>query len=120
MKFRYSSLPAMIGTIMTMLLTVFDISGVPGNRRECIKAAVVAAGRHVRGPHEAWIAADPFEGSFRVPMTGPQGFERVAISLIQEQTRHGPSMRAPNSRGCLPQLPMSAGGRFNRSDTRGC
>jgi hypothetical protein len=82
MKFRYSSLPAMIRTIMTMLLTVFDISGVPGNRRECIKAAVVAAGRHVRGPHEAWIAADPFKGGFRVLITGPHGFERtVAFDL---------------------------------------
>jgi hypothetical protein len=56
--------------------------GVPGSRRERIEAAVVAAGRHARGPHEAWIAADPFKGGFRVLITGPQGFERsVAFAM---------------------------------------
>ena len=49
-----------------MPLTVFDIKGVPGTRRERIEAAVVAGGRHTRGPHEAWIAADPFNGGFRM------------------------------------------------------
>ena len=34
---------AMIGTIIAMPLTVFDIKGVPGSRRERIEAAVVAA-----------------------------------------------------------------------------
>jgi hypothetical protein len=29
-----------------------------------------------RGPHEAWIAAGPFKGGFRVLITGPQGLER--------------------------------------------
>ena len=46
-----------------MPLTVFDIKGVPGTRRERIQVAVVAGGRHATGPHEAWIAADPFNGS---------------------------------------------------------
>src|ERR1035441_2090076 len=49
-----------------MPLTFFDIKGVPGTRRERIEAAVVAGGRHTRGPHEAWIAADPFNGGFRM------------------------------------------------------
>jgi hypothetical protein len=31
----------MIGTIIAMPITVFDIKGVPGNRRERIEAAVV-------------------------------------------------------------------------------
>jgi hypothetical protein len=60
-----------------MPLTVFDIKGVPGNRREPIEAAVVAGGRNASGPHEAWIAADPFNGGFRVLITGPHGFERT-------------------------------------------
>lgn len=60
-----------------MPLTVFDIKGVPGTRRERIEAAVVAGGRHTTGPHEAWIAADPFNGGFRVLITGPHGFERT-------------------------------------------
>jgi hypothetical protein len=42
----------------------------PGMRRERIEAAVVAGGRGTRGLHEAWIAADPFKGGFRVLITG--------------------------------------------------
>ena len=67
-----------------MPLTVFDIKGVPSNRRERIEAAVVAGGRNVHGPHEAWIAADPFKGGFRVLITGPQGFEREAVFAIED------------------------------------
>jgi hypothetical protein len=57
-----------------MPLTVFDIKGVPGRRRERIEAAVAAGGKEARGPDEAWIAADPFKGAFRVLITGPYGF----------------------------------------------
>jgi hypothetical protein len=32
-----------------MPLTVFDIKGIPGNRRERIEAAVIAGGRHTSG-----------------------------------------------------------------------
>jgi hypothetical protein len=74
----------MIGTIIAMPLTVFDIKGVPGHRRERIEAAVVAGGKHARGPHEAWIAADPFKGGFRVLITGPQGFERTVLFAIDD------------------------------------
>jgi hypothetical protein len=35
-----------LATICRMPLTVFDIKGVPSNRRERIDAAVVAEGRH--------------------------------------------------------------------------
>ena len=35
------------------------------HRRERIEAAVVAGGRHATGPHEAWMAANPFNGGFR-------------------------------------------------------
>ena len=77
-----------------MPLTVFDIKGIPGHRRERIEAAVVAGGKHVCGPHEAWIAADPFRGGFKVLITGPQGFERTvtfatdeAPALIAERVR---------------------------------
>ena len=28
-------------------------------------------------PYEAWIAADPFRGGFRLLITGPHGFERT-------------------------------------------
>jgi hypothetical protein len=67
-----------------MPLTVFDIKGVPGHRRERIEAAVVAGGKHARGPHEAWISANPFKGGFRVLITGPQGFERTVLFVIDD------------------------------------
>jgi hypothetical protein len=67
-----------------MPLTVFDIKGVPGTRRERIEAAVVAGGRHTTGPHEAWISADPFNGGFRVLITGPDGFERTVAFAIDD------------------------------------
>ena len=64
-----------------MPLTVFDTKGIPANRRERIETAVEAGGRHVAGPHEAWIAADPFRGGFKVLITGPHGFERTVVCL---------------------------------------
>jgi hypothetical protein len=67
-----------------MPLTVFDIKGVPSSRRERIEAAVVAGGRHASGPHEAWIAADPFSGGFRILTTGPSGFERNVTFAIDD------------------------------------
>ena len=70
-----------------MSITVFDIKGVPGTRRERIEAAVVAGGRNRASPHEAWIAADPFKGGFRVLITGPEGFERtVAFAMDDDPT----------------------------------
>ncbi len=67
-----------------MPLTIFAVKGIPGNRRELIEAAVVAGGRHAREPHEAWIAADPFNGGFRVLITGPHGFERTVTFSIDD------------------------------------
>lgn len=67
-----------------MPLIVFDIKGVPANRRERIETAVVAGGRHASGPHEAWISAGPFNGGFRVLITGPHGFERTVAFTIDD------------------------------------
>jgi hypothetical protein len=69
-----------------MPLTVFQIKGISGNRRERIEAAVVAGGKHARGPHEAWIAADPFNGGFRVLITGAHGLERT-VTFATEDNR---------------------------------
>jgi hypothetical protein len=49
-----------------MPLTVFDIKGIPGHRRERIEAAVIAGGKDATGAHEAWIAADVFKGGVKV------------------------------------------------------
>ena len=67
-----------------MPLTVFAIKGIPGNRCERIEAAVVAGGRHATGPHEAWIAADPFNAGVRVLITGPHGFERTLTCTMDD------------------------------------
>jgi hypothetical protein len=67
-----------------MPLTVFDMKGIPGNRRERIEAAVVAGGKRASGPHEAWIAADVFKGGVRVLITGPQGFERTVTFALDD------------------------------------
>jgi hypothetical protein len=65
-------------------LTVFAVKGIPATRRERIKAAVVAAGRSIAMPHEAWIAADPQRGGFRVLITGPHRFQRTATFAIDD------------------------------------
>jgi hypothetical protein len=67
-----------------MPLTVFDIKGVPGHRRERIEAAVVAGGKHTQEPHEAWISADPFKSGFRVLITGALGFERTVMFALDD------------------------------------
>ena len=67
-----------------MPITVFDIKGVPGQRRERIETAVVTGGKHVSAPHEAWIATDPFKGGVRVLITGPHGFERTVTFDIDD------------------------------------
>lgn len=68
-----------------MPLTVFDCKGISATRRALIEEAVVAAGRHLSRPHEAWIAADPLRGGVRVLITGPQGFDRtVAFDLAED------------------------------------
>ena len=67
-----------------MPITVFDVKGVPGHRRERIEAAVVAGGKHVSVPYEAWIAADPFKGGFRLLITGPHGFERTVTFAVDD------------------------------------
>ena len=67
-----------------MPLTVFDMKGIPGISRGRIESAVVAGGKHTPGPHEAWIAADPFRGGFKVLITGPHGFERTVAFALDE------------------------------------
>jgi hypothetical protein len=68
-----------------MPLTVFDVKGVPGTRRERIEAAVVAAAEHVKAPYEGWIAADPFRGGVRLLITGAHGFQHEVGSAMDEE-----------------------------------
>ena len=56
-----------------MPLTVFDIKGIPGHRRERIEAAVIAGGKDATGAHEAWIAADVLTCGVKVLIARAQG-----------------------------------------------
>jgi hypothetical protein len=67
-----------------MPITVFESKGIPAARRERIQAAVESGGKNVGGPHEAWIAADPFGGGFKVLITGPQGFEQTVVCALDD------------------------------------
>ena len=71
-------------TIEPVPLTIFDIKGVPGHRRERIEAAVVAGSKHASLSYEGWISADPFKGGFRLLITGPHGFERNVTFAIDD------------------------------------
>ena len=39
---------------------------------------------HTSGPHEAWIAADPFRGGVNVLITGPHAFERALTFAVDD------------------------------------
>jgi hypothetical protein len=59
-----------------MPLTIFDVKGVPGTRRERIETAVVAGAKHLKKPYEGWITVDPVRGGVRLLITGAHGFQR--------------------------------------------
>jgi hypothetical protein len=60
------------------------VKGIPSHRRERIEAAVVAGGKSVSGPHEAFVAADPFRGGVKALITGPHGLERTVTFALDE------------------------------------
>jgi hypothetical protein len=66
-------------------ITVFDVKGIPPDRRDPIRAAVEAAGRSLSAPHEAWISADALRGGFKVLITGPHGLERSVSFTLDEE-----------------------------------
>src|ERR1039457_6798698 len=69
---------------LQMPRTVFDSKGIPASRRARIEGAVVAAGRNLSQPYEAWIAADLPRGAVRVMITGPEGFDRTVTFDIAD------------------------------------
>jgi hypothetical protein len=66
-------------------ITIFDVKGIPTQRRERIEAAIVGGGKHVAGLRETWIAADPFRGGVKVLITGPHGLERTVTFALDEE-----------------------------------
>lgn len=69
---------------LAMPLTVFEIKGLTGQRRERIEAAVATGGKHAPGAHEAWIVADGIRPEFKVIITGPDGFQRTLACAMDE------------------------------------
>jgi hypothetical protein len=47
-------------------------------------AGGIAGSKHVSAPLEAWIAADPFKGGFRLLITGSHGFERTVTLAVDD------------------------------------
>ena len=45
---------------------------------------MVASGKHVTAPHQAWSSADPFHGGVRVLITAPHGFQREVAFALDE------------------------------------
>ena len=68
-----------------MSRTIFDVKGVPGNRRERIEAAMVAGAKHLHDPYEGWIGADPFRGGVRLLITLAHGFQREVAFATDEE-----------------------------------
>jgi hypothetical protein len=57
-------------------ILIFEISGVPLDRREGLGETVMASGQHLHGIHEAWIVRSRARDRFCVRITGPDGFFR--------------------------------------------
>jgi hypothetical protein len=57
---------------------VSPVTGASASRRPSSLAPQITA------PHEPWIAADQFNGGFRVLVTGPHGFERTVTFAIDD------------------------------------
>ena len=68
-----------------MPLTIFDVKGVPGTRRERIETAVVAGAKHLKEPYEGWITVDPVRGGVRLLITGAHGFQREVGFAMDEE-----------------------------------
>ncbi|GEM_PF-1625041 len=57
-------------------ITVVDVKGVPSHRRDCVEAAITAAGSILSEDHEAWVVPARRPPAYSVRITGPRGFYR--------------------------------------------
>lgn len=57
-------------------ITVVDLKGVPTHRRDCVEAAIAAAGSSLLEEHEAWVVPARRPPAYNVRITGPRGFYR--------------------------------------------
>ena len=68
-----------------MPILVFEISGVPTNRRQRLQETITAVGERLRGVHEAWVVRSQAGDGFCIRITGPGGFFRQA-EFSEEET----------------------------------
>lgn len=61
---------------MASNFAILDIRGIPGGRREEIKAAVIAGCQHLPEGYEAWIAPARRPPAYTLRVIGPRGFYR--------------------------------------------
>jgi hypothetical protein len=59
-------------------IAVLDIQGIPADRRESTKAAVVAGSQGLLGNYEAWIVPARRPPGYFIRVIGPRGFYREA------------------------------------------
>lgn len=59
-------------------ISVLDIQGIPADRRESTRAALIAGSQGVPGNYEAWIVPARRPPGYFVRIIGPRGFYREA------------------------------------------
>lgn len=59
-------------------IAILDIQGIPADRRESTRAAVVAGSQGLPGNYEAWIVPARRPPGYFVRVIGPRGFYREA------------------------------------------
>ena len=88
-------------------IAIVSIKGVPAERRDMVKAAIVAGTRNLSGNHEAWVVPARRLPAFVVRMIGPRGFYREVKFSGQES----PSEMTERIRETTqPQMSAAAGG----------
>jgi hypothetical protein len=63
-------------TAVASHFSIIDIKGIPGARRDQVKAAVIAGGQHLSEGYEAWIVPARRPPAYAVRVIGPRGFYR--------------------------------------------
>jgi hypothetical protein len=57
-------------------ITLLSVTGVAPDRRESVKAAIIAAGGNLRARYEAWVVGALRPPAYIVRVIGPSGFYR--------------------------------------------
>lgn len=91
---------------MASQFSIIDIKGIPGARRDEVKAAVVAGGQHLSGGYEAWIVPARRPPGYALRVIGPRGFYREV-----KFTGHETEAEITESTRRALEVSMTASGR---------